>query len=286
MITIIGIYRSPKVRKMQAFPDEVSDHLIEWLSNYREVMIIGDINIHDEDINNPDKIAYSEMLASFNLQQMVTCITHESGHMLDHIILREGNNLNIEEPTQGHKISNHWMIKTTLGINRAMKTRKTITMRKNKTLQQTECVLELEDIISQSTHTEDTKLVDYYNTKLRELYNKWTPIEMKMVPIKSRPEWLTEEIITLKRQVRQAERRYCKSKNKDHKEIYTDLKNIYRKCLSVERYKYVNEKFKNCDNDPEKLFSTLHEIIGKCKDTILLEGKSDAMVANDMAEFI
>ena len=67
-------------------------------------------------------------------------------------------------------------------------------------------------------------MVDCYNTKLRELYNKWAPIETKTVPIKSRPEWLTEEIITLRRQVRQVERRYCKSKNKDHKEIYTDLK--------------------------------------------------------------
>ena len=68
-------------------------------------------------------------------------------------------------------------------------------------------------------------------------------MEMKTVPIKSRPEWLTEEIITLKQQVRQAERRYHKSKNKNHKEIYTDLKKIYRKYLNVERYKCVNEKF-------------------------------------------
>ena len=59
------------------FLDEILDHLIEWLSDYREVMIIGDINIHDEDINDPDKIAYNEMLASFSLQQMVTCITHK-----------------------------------------------------------------------------------------------------------------------------------------------------------------------------------------------------------------
>ena len=102
---------------------------------------------------------------------------------------------------------------------------------------------------------------------------------------KNRPEWLTEETITLKRQVRQAGRRYCKSKNKDHKEIYIDLKNIYRKYLNVERYKYVNEKFKDCDNDPKKLFSTRDEIMGKCKDTILPEGKSDATVANDMANF-
>ena len=249
-------------------------------------MIIGDINIHDEVINNPDKIAYNEMLASFNLKQMVTCITHESGHTLDHIILREGNNLNIEEPTQGHKISDHWMIKTTLGINKAMKTRKTITMCKNKNLRQTECISELEDIISQSTYIEDTKLVDYYNTKLRELYDKWAPIETKTVPIKSGPEWLTEEIITLKRKVRQVERRYHQSKNKDHKEIYTDLKNIYRKHLNIERYRYVNEKFKKCDNDPKKLFSTLDEIKGKHKDIILPEGKSDATVANDMAEFL
>ena len=277
--------QSVKNAGIATFLDEISDCLIKWLSNYREVMIIGDINIHDEDINDPDKIAYNEMLASFSLQQMVTCITHESSNMLDHIILREGNNLNIEEPTQGYKISDHWMIKTMLGIDKGRKTRKTITTCKNKNLRQTECVSELKGIISQSTHIEDTKLVDYYNTKLRELYDKWAPIEMKMVPIKNRPEWLTEEIITLKRQVMQAERRYPKSKNKDHKKIYTDLKYIYRKCLNVERYKYVNEKFKYCDNDPKKLLTTLDEIMGKHKDTILLEGKSDATVANDTAEF-
>ena len=64
-----------------------------------------------------------------------------------------------------------------------------------------------------------------------------------------------------------------------------DLKNIYRKRLNVERYKYVNEKFKDCENDPKKLFSTLDEIIGKYKGTILPDGKSDATIANDMANF-
>ena len=63
---------SEKNASMATFLDEVSDHLIEWLSDYREVIIIADINIHDEDRNDPDKIAYSEMLASFSLKQMVT----------------------------------------------------------------------------------------------------------------------------------------------------------------------------------------------------------------------
>ena len=102
---------SVKNAGIATFLDEISDCLIKWLSDYREVMIIGDINIHDEDIKNADKIAYNEMLASFSLQQMVTYITHESSHTLDHIILREGNNLNIEEPRQGYRISDHWMIK-------------------------------------------------------------------------------------------------------------------------------------------------------------------------------
>ena len=132
--------QSEKNAGIATFLDEILVHLIEWLSDYREVMIIGDINIHDEDINDPDKIAYNKMLASFNLQQRVTCITHESGHTLDHIILREGNNLNIEEPTQGHKISDHWMIKTMLGINKAMKTRKTITMHKKKCTTDRMCI--------------------------------------------------------------------------------------------------------------------------------------------------
>ena len=56
MITIIGIYRPPQSKKnagMAIFLDEVSDHLIEWLSDYREVIIMGDINIHDEDKKDP-----------------------------------------------------------------------------------------------------------------------------------------------------------------------------------------------------------------------------------------
>ena len=146
-------------------------------------------------------------------------------------------------------------------------------MRRYTNLRQTQCITELNEIISHSTNIEDSKLVEYYNMKLRELYDKWAPIEVKTVHIENRPKWLTKEIVTLKRQVRQAERRYRKSKKKDHKEIYMDLKNIYRKRLNVERYKYVNEKFKDCENDPKKLFSTLDEIIGKYKGTILPDGK-------------
>ena len=66
--------QSKKNAGMATFLDEVSDHLIECLSEYREIIIIGDINIHDEDRNDPYKIAYNEMLASFSLKQMVTCL--------------------------------------------------------------------------------------------------------------------------------------------------------------------------------------------------------------------
>ena len=74
------------------------------------MIILGDLNIHDEDIENIDRRNYHDLLDSFDLKQIVKVVTHEDGHTLDHIVIPTGSNVQFTEIEQSHKISDHYFI--------------------------------------------------------------------------------------------------------------------------------------------------------------------------------
>lgn len=60
----------------------------------KQLLIVGDFNIHTDILDYPDAIKFSDLMESFSLQQHVSGPTHIHGHMLDLIITRQTDNQN------------------------------------------------------------------------------------------------------------------------------------------------------------------------------------------------
>ena len=118
-VHIMGIYHPPKSisnnSTMNRFFEELSDYLTDNINNYEELIIMGDSNIHYDSKTNYETIAFKELFYSFGLQQLVNCLTHISGHCIDHIIIKNTSKLEISEPTTVWEISGHWV--TTCSIH-------------------------------------------------------------------------------------------------------------------------------------------------------------------------
>ena len=93
-LTVLLIYRPPSSAD---HPIPIGTFLEELGPN---LITLGDINIHNEDIKDLDRRNYHDLLGSFDLKQIVDEVTHENGHTLDHIVIPTISNVQFTEIEQ------------------------------------------------------------------------------------------------------------------------------------------------------------------------------------------
>ena len=71
-LTLAGIYHppigSPKGNIHTTFLEEVSKLIQLLMTNYINLVLLGDFNIHTQDMENPDSITYNDMMEALGLQ--------------------------------------------------------------------------------------------------------------------------------------------------------------------------------------------------------------------------
>ena len=114
--TIIGLYHppqgtDPKVGKAN-FLDQLTDLLSHDIPKHWDIIIMGDFNIHINDLEDWDAQILQDTLNAFNLKQHINIPTHNLGHTID-LIITSNNYMGPLIP--GLYISDHRMI--TLSTN-------------------------------------------------------------------------------------------------------------------------------------------------------------------------
>ena len=115
-LTVLLIYRSPYSAKhpipVGTFLKELGDFISVQLNDHLNLIRLGDVNIHDEDIEDLDRRNYHELLDSFDLKQVMDVVAHVDGHTLDHIVIPTVSNVQFTKIEQSYKISDHYFIHT------------------------------------------------------------------------------------------------------------------------------------------------------------------------------
>ena len=63
--------------------DEYVEFLADVLADHRNILILGDFNIHVNSKDNPDAEVFSGMMEALGLNQHTNFSTHRSGNILD-----------------------------------------------------------------------------------------------------------------------------------------------------------------------------------------------------------
>ena len=111
------------------FYDNFSKYFSDKAPTHGRILITGDFNIRHEDLEDPEKLSFDDLLNTFGYKQLVKCITHISGHTIDLILTREEDDLIMLNPQQSQLLSDHYFVSVILNIKCDIKKQKKITCR-------------------------------------------------------------------------------------------------------------------------------------------------------------
>ena len=114
------------------FIDDITDHLTSILPTRQRNLILGDFNIHVNDIQDNDPLAFTDTMMALGLDQCVNSCTHIHGNKLDLVFAEARSDLKVSSCTTGIFISDHKLVTATLNIRKLKLERKLVTMRNTK----------------------------------------------------------------------------------------------------------------------------------------------------------
>ena len=104
--TYIPSYLTSQTITNSMFLDDLTNHLTEWMSSFKNIFIGGDFNIHIDNMDDPDAQIFNDTMEALGMQQHVTFPTHHAGNTLDLIFTDITSKLD-KEISKGRYISYH-----------------------------------------------------------------------------------------------------------------------------------------------------------------------------------
>ena len=103
--------------------------MADVLTDHRNLLILGDFNIHVNSINDPDAEVFSDMMEALGLDEHTNFITHRSGNILDLVFTEVNSSLKVLECSEGSYMSDHKAVHITISAPRDDIEKKTIKTR-------------------------------------------------------------------------------------------------------------------------------------------------------------
>ncbi len=285
----IVLYRVPpsaqnKIQK-SLFLSELADLLELTVTQSGRLVLAGDFNVHWDCQHDAERNHLVSLLNSHDLVQHVLTPTHEDGHTLDLVITRTGDNL-VASCMVGEFISDHNALHITLNCCKQHPLKKSITYRNWKSL---DIAAVAHHILSSPLFKQPPTCLDdaiqVYNIVLEHLIDQQAPIKTRMVVDRPSQRWITEDILSVKRERRHAEAKWRKSRLEVHKLAYKYLCVKVKDLVSKAKAEFYVQKIQNCEGDQKKLFQIVNGLMGCENPNILPVASSDLTLTELLNSF-
>lgn len=215
-IKVVAVYRPPysvaHPVSSSVFFDEFSTYLENIVMSSERLLITGDFNFHPDCLTDNDAKRFVDLLETFGLIQHVLVPTHSSGHTLDLIITRSTNDIAITGLQTTLLLSDHLFIEFNCDIPRPNLSVSEVQFRK---LRQINVDAFKADISSSKLYSETWTTVDElakcYDDTLSDILDKHAPVKRKVMVVRPRVPWFTNNLKRLKAKRRYLEREMVKS---------------------------------------------------------------------------
>ena len=110
----MGIYHPPPSNDTTnaMFIDEITELLAGRIVKYNNMVILGDLNMHVDDLPNADSYIFNDTMLAFGFKQHVTAPTHKCGHIIDLVYSEVNSELNLHNCKVHEFISDHALVIT------------------------------------------------------------------------------------------------------------------------------------------------------------------------------
>ena len=232
-IHLLGIYHPPPSDKICSnytkFMEEFMTLIGNLRSDYKNILIAGDFNIHINDGNDIEAGQFIDKLEALGLKQYVNFPTHKSGNTLDLIINDELSRMKPIYIRPGQFLSDHSTISVLFNIKKDALRIKNITYRKIKDADPEKLIndMNLEQI---NGDTLDELLTSYHENVLTAL-NFNAQLKTAKITIKDVKPWYNSVLRDQLKMIRSRERCWRKYREDHQRKAYQHERLIYSKLL-------------------------------------------------------
>ncbi|CAG2254533.1 unnamed protein product [Mytilus edulis] len=299
LFRLFVVYRPPPSRnnklKTTTFFEEWLEFLDYTTEFSGEIIIVGDLNFHLDDVSDCGGRRFTESLSDRGLVQQVDGLTHIRGHTLDVIISRENSSILLGEPSiedtqiyndKSNASLDHFAVHSRINLRKPARLKKSLTIRKinNIDVESFKADIDTNCFI----HNNDPgieNLVKSHNSDLKAVLDKHAPVQTKIITMRPNTEWYGDKIRKAKVKRRKAERTMRKTKLEVHKLIYKELCVTSNKILIQSKTDYFSNKISDIGNDHKKLFKLTNGLLGNSNDVILPSHQSEFELLNRFGHF-
>ena len=276
---IFVIYRPPPSSanrlSVTLFKEELSILLESSVISDRQLLLVGDFNVHVDNSTNNMGSFFLDILTYFGLTQHINKPTHNHGHILDLVITRDQQSIAML-PVVNPAISDHNLVMFELKTHKPEKESKTVYFRKFKSLDIDKFCSLIRNSILYKTQSDDPEyLADLYNSTITGIIEKLLPLKAKVTKVREPVPWFNSEIGELRRIRRSCERKWRKTKTELDFKSFCSAKNKVCKAIFDAKKQHYTAAIKNTHGDQKQLFTIMNQLLNKEKVTKLPSGNDD-----------
>ena len=297
-ITLFVCYRPPPSTSNRL---TTTDFLTEWCQflcehsvDKQELVIVGDMNIHMDDVTNLNTRQYVQSLQANSLQSHINQPTHYKGHTLDVLISRDTSDI-IGEVTvndiglcnnNGKEIHDHYAITCTINHQTTHEQFKLVSYRMYRNIDTNRFCY---DIIH-SPQLNDLngsvdELANRYITGLQNLVDIHAPVVSKVVKLRPHAPWYNESIREAKQQRRKSERRWRRTHLEIDRQSFRQQCSTLSKLLYTTKTTFYSNKVSECKNDIKSLFKITDNLLRDKGKQILPSSDNNTVLANSFGAY-
>ena len=193
-ITATGIYHPPPKDKITngMFIDDITEHLTSLLPVTINNIIMGDFNMHINDMSSNDAVIFKDTLTALDLTQNVTTSTHIKGNILDLIFTEEAASIKLTSCQVRPFLSYHKLVSAVLNIKKPPIEKKT-------SIHKLKCITE--ETFKAAFNDEAIDLTSPVNTVLHQLNDELckaldtiAPLREIQVAVHQRQPWFDKVV--------------------------------------------------------------------------------------------
>ncbi|XP_072172352.1 uncharacterized protein [Diadema setosum] len=286
-VDIVVVYRPPGNHSFSTFLDEFSQFLDESMYRPSPLVITGDLNIHFDNTSSPNTLRFNDLISGHGISQLVSSPTHDKGHILDVIMVRNSDNVLYSSPKVFSGISDHSAVSCLLKFVKPSRVMSEFTCRNVKKINRTAFA---EDIVSCKLMSSPTDSVDCvvenYNSALSRLLNIHAPVKTRKIRKRTDCPWYNSDIAAAKRKRRRLERKWLSNgKSEIDRKLLCAQKNVVNSLLKKAKRSYYVGLIEDCGEDSKRLFSVANRLLNRKQSSPLPSHTDSSAMAETFIDY-
>ena len=262
------VYRPPYSTKhpvtISSFVSEFSQYLESFVLCTEPILLCGDFNIHVDVEDKPDAESFVDLIDSFGLAQHVHFATHVEGHILDLVITRKMDSIIQDTPILGSFLSDHATVLFNFKGFKSESSAKETWFRKIKSINLPKFKNDLhKSELLLNTPKRLADLVGCFGTTLKSIIDRHAPWRKKTMSQRAQAPWLSDEIRSVKRFRRIAERNWRSTKSESDRRSFKLLRNKAVFLMNKSRCEFYTDFISNISDNQRKLFAATKKLLNQ-----------------------